>query len=78
MTGTGTQTDPYIVMNYEDFCNMNGGSDKYYKLGADIDFAQTDRTSTSGAIGLSFKQLDGDGHTVSNFFRRVDVSDTIN
>ena len=31
MTGTGTQTDPYIVMNYEDFCNMNGGSEKYYK-----------------------------------------------
>ena len=78
MTGTGTQTDPYIVMNYDDFCNMTGGSDKYYKLGADIDFAQTDRTSTSGAIGLNFKQLDGDGHTVSNFFRRVDVSDTIN
>ena len=78
MTGTGTQTDPYIVMNYEDFCNMNGGSDKYYKLGADIDFAQSDRTSTSGAIFVSFKQLDGDGHKVLNFFRRVDIADNSN
>ena len=38
MTGTGIQTDPYIVMNYNDLCSMTGGSDTYYRLGADIDF----------------------------------------
>ena len=36
MTGTGTQTDPYIIMDYTDLCNITGGSNKYYKLGADI------------------------------------------
>lgn len=74
MTGSGTQTDPYIVMDYTDLCNMKGGNSSYYKLGADIDFAQTDRKSTDGAIIISFKELDGDGHTISNFFGRVDSS----
>ena len=57
MTGTGTQTDPYIVMNYTDLCSMKGGSSTYYRLGADIDFAQTDRKSTDGAILIGFKEL---------------------
>ncbi len=70
MTGTGTQTDPYIVLNYDDFCNMTGGKGKYYRLGADIDFAQTDRKPDAGAIEVAMAGLDGDGHTVSNFFGR--------
>lgn len=78
MTGTGTQTDPYIVMNYTDLCSMTGGSSTYYRLGADIDFAQTDRKSTDGAILIGFKELDGDGHTISNFFGRADSSPKYN
>ncbi len=70
MTGTGTQDNPYIVLNYEDFCNMTGGTDKYYKLGADIDFAQTDRKSDAGAIHVSMAELDGDGHSILNFFSK--------
>lgn len=78
MTGSGTQTDPYIVMNYMDLCSMTGGSSTYYRLGADIDFAQTDRKSTDGAILIGFKELDGDGHTISNFFGRADSSPKYN
>lgn len=74
MTGTGTSADPYIVMDYTDLCNMKGGSSTYYKLGADIDLAQTDRNPTDGAIVIDFKELDGDGHTISNFFGRMDSS----
>lgn len=70
MTGTGTQTDPYIIMDYTDLCNITGGSTKYYKLGADIDFSQTDRKSDADSIVVSFKELDGDGHTISNYFGR--------
>ena len=78
MTGTGTQTDPYIVMDYTDFCNMTGGDSTYYKLGADIDFAKADRKPTDNGISINFAQLDGDGHTVSNFFRRIDISNYVN
>lgn len=71
MTGTGTQNDPYIVMNYTDLCNMTGGINAYYKLGADIDFSQTDRKSDAVSIAVAFKELDGDGHTISNYFGRA-------
>lgn len=74
MTGTGTQTDPYIIMDYTDLCNITGGSNKYYKLGADIDFSQTDRKSDAGSIVVAFKELDGDGHTISNYFGRLILS----
>lgn len=74
MTGSGTKTDPYIVMDYMDLCSMTGGSSTYYKLGADIDFAQADRNPADGAIIIGLKELDGDGHTISNFFGRIDSS----
>lgn len=77
MTGTGIQTDPYIVMNYSDLCSMKGGSETYYKLGADIDFSQTERNPDSEAIEVSFKELDGNGHILKNYFRREVVSDTV-
>jgi len=53
---------------------MTGGADKYYKLGADIDFAQTNRKSDAGSIIFNMLELDGDGHTVSNFFGKSDDS----
>ena len=37
MTGTGTQTDPYIIESFEDFLNISGGENSYYKLGVNID-----------------------------------------
>lgn len=78
MTGTGTQTDPYIIMDYTDLCNMKGGNSTYYKLGADIDFSQTDRKSDADSIIVSFKELDGDGHTISNYFGRRSSSTSYN
>lgn len=78
MTGTGKQTDPYIIMNYEDLCNVKGGSTSYFKLGADIDLSQTDRSPSAGAIYMTCKDFDGDGHTISNFFGRMDSSSSYN
>jgi len=74
MTGTGTQTDPYVVENYTDFCSMTGGNAKYYKLSTDIDFSKLERTPDESPITISFKELDGDGHTISNYFRRENNS----
>ena len=78
MTGSGKQTDPYIIMNYADLCNVKGGSTSYYKLGADIDLSQTDRSPSAGAIYMTCKDFDGDGHTISNFFGRMDSSSSYN
>ena len=41
MTGTGTQTDPYIIESFEDFLNISGGENSYYKLGVNIDANDT-------------------------------------
>ena len=78
MTGSGKQTDPYIIMNYADLCNVKGGSTSYFKLGADIDLSQTDRSPSAGAIYMTCKDFDGDGHTISNFFGRMDSSSSYN
>ena len=78
MTGSGKQTDPYIIMNYADLCNVKGGGTSYYKLGADIDLSQTDRSPSAGAIYMTCKDFDGDGHTISNFFGRMDSSSSYN
>ena len=78
MTGSGKQTDPYIIMDYADLCNVEGGSTSYFKLGADIDLSQTDRSPSAGAIYMTCKDFDGDGHTISNFFGRMDSSSSYN
>lgn len=61
MTGTGTQTDPYIVMNVDEFIEAASISDEtYVKLGADINMDGLINTVTK------FKVLDGDGHSFIN------------
>ena len=77
MTGTGTQNDPYIIENYSDLLNITEGSTKYYKLGVDIDVSQY-RSPNDAPINLKAAEFDGDGHTISNFFRRENSSDNVN
>lgn len=78
MTGSGTQDDPYIVENYDDFLNMKAGASSYYKLGTNIDFSQTDRLPNDSPIQISFAELDGNGYTISNFFRRETTGNQYN
>lgn len=64
MQGTGTQTDPYIVMNADELIEATsvaeGGDTRYVKLGADINM--------DGRVNVNmyFYELDGDGHTIMN------------
>lgn len=68
MTGTGTQTDPYIITTADELYEMDtlGGASVYFKLGADIDFNGTAYAENYVSIPLKCKELDGDGHVIRN------------
>lgn len=72
MTGAGTQTDPYIVMNVDEFIEAapeNGNA--YIKLGADINMDGVQNQT------VSFAELDGDGHKIVNMVT-VASADNVN
>ena len=62
MSGTGTETDPYIVETALDFVSIKDNLSAYYKLNADISVS-----SNTGAIveGPFTGTFDGNGRTVT-------------
>lgn len=77
--GSGTSSDPYIIMTAEQLNSIRDAVDKSFKLGADIDL--TAFLSASGAGYNSGKgwmpigsnpaftgTLDGNGHTITGLF----------
>lgn len=71
ISGTGTQSDPYIIADASDLAtfrsNVNGGnsySGKYVKLTADITTAQTAVIAPSSSYPFA-GTFDGDGHTIT-------------
>lgn len=60
-TGTGTQSDPYIVDNVDDFIETVGMVDVYIKLKNDINFNVGNYYSTDSSINIRCKELDGGG-----------------
>ena len=80
MDGSGTESDPYVIMTPENFDSIRDDLDAYYVLGADLDFR--DVTSAGGelsydksvcsdghgwqAINGFSGSLDGQGHTIRN------------
>ena len=66
ITGSGTQSDPYIISSKADW-NAATQDSKYYtngvyvELGADIDFGKND----CNRFGYCTMHFDGKGHTVS-------------
>ena len=73
-TGSGTENDPYLIYTASDLANINSYS--YYKIMNDIDVSGwiTANSPTTGWIpvgmnsGVSMKQLDGNGKTISGFW----------
>jgi len=68
MTGTGTQSDPYVVYTLEELLSVNGAN--YITLGADIDanaegYEYVLEPIKIGGNGNSCK-FDGAGHKISN------------
>lgn len=72
--GSGTEDDPYLIYTASDLANINSYS--YYKIMNDIDVSGwiTANSPTTGWIpvgmnsGVSMKQLDGNGKTISGFW----------
>ena len=65
--GDGTKANPYIITTPEQLQNMNGGLDKYYELGANIDLTRYDNWIPIGDNTYRFTgNLDGKGYTISN------------
>ncbi|MBR6438673.1 MAG: T9SS type A sorting domain-containing protein [Bacteroidales bacterium] len=80
--GEGTQQNPYIIMNDEQFLLLanlvNAGdtevSHSYFKLGADITFG-TEQEPDTTMVGFSksrrfYGHFDGDGHTLNVYMVR--------
>ena len=61
VTGTGTQSDPYIVDNVDDFIETVGMVDVYIKLKNDINFNVGNYYNTDSSINIRCKELDGGG-----------------
>ena len=69
MTGSGTQTDPYLVEDVYDFLAIDSAyHNPYYKLVNDIDFNdhETYKYGISTTLFSGETYVDGDGHEVRN------------
>ena len=84
--GTGTANDPYLISSADDWSEFrtyvnsdaDGGAGEYWRLTADIDFADPEGNrgwidpvalyDTSDKMGTMFKgNLDGGGHVIKNY-----------
>lgn len=74
MTGTGIQTDPYIITTVEELYSVSelGECDVYFRLGADIDFNGTPYAEKFEAIPIKCCEFDGDGHCIRNIYVNSD------
>lgn len=74
MQGTGIPEFPYTIMTADDLYLMDifGGEDKYFRLGADIDFNGTSVSESFRPIPLCCAQFDGCGHTIRNVYVNTD------
>ena len=66
LSGSGTETDPYLITSAEDLQAISGITDEnpYYRLTADIDLA--DYIAGNGWTPVNLRgHFDGQGHTVS-------------
>ena len=69
MEGSGTETNPYIIMNARQLYNVRNNLSAHYRLGANIELSGVDWTPIGG-VGLRQQaftgSLDGNGFVISN------------
>ena len=77
--GSGTKSDPYMVMNVNDLMNLSKVLNKsglYFKQGADIDCASVGTWPVIGEYSNPFKNnYDGNGYKISNLLLNKRVMD---
>ena len=78
MSGSGTQSNPYIIRNITDLQNINLHLSAYYELGNDIDASATVGWNGGagflpiGSVAPYFTgQLDGKGYRVDGLFQKT-------
>lgn len=66
-SGEGTESNPYMISNYEDFDNIRNNLSSFYRLTADIDF-EGKTLIPIGTMSILFAGgIDGDNHVLKNF-----------
>ena len=76
VNGQGTEIDPFIIKNKEDFKTIFEYQNAYYKLDSDIDFSDSDEIKE-----MDFKfygVLDGNGHKLLNYSNTKPLFTNIN
>ncbi len=70
MRGTGTQTDPFIIMTIDDLYSMEelGGPEVCCRLGADIELNGTPYAKNFVPIPVNWSSFDGNGHKIRNIY----------
>lgn len=68
--GSGTESDPYIVLNSEDTLYFEKYPNAYFILGADIDLENRGCFSSTEFSGV----LDGKGKTIKSVFKNAEYS----
>lgn len=66
-SGTGTQTDPFIITTAEELQNINNNVTAHYVLGNNIDLTGMDFTPIGNVDNGAFSgSFDGNGYSISN------------
>lgn len=70
MKGTGTHTDPFIIMTIDDLYSMEelGGPEVCCRLGADIELNGTPYAENFVPIPVNWSSFDGNGHKIRNIY----------
>lgn len=66
VTGTGTQTDPFVVTTYAELAEKTTGG--YVKVGNDINITDEYPDGDMPALTVNYT-IDGNGKTISNWYR---------
>ena len=69
VSGTGAQDDPYVVTTYEDLISKAAETEKYVKLGNDIDVVAEYPDGNVPQLTASCTEIDGDGKTISRLYK---------
>lgn len=70
-SGSGTQSDPYIITNTDQWAEMSNDLSAYYILGNDIDFGgelSVISTPISTSSAPFSGKINGNGHIISNIY----------
>lgn len=73
VSGSGTESDPYIITNVDEFLAINSNKSACYKLGADLELPTSAGAYITSSGGAFTGVFDGNGHKI-----KIDIQDRTN